>query len=401
MHVVDNSFHLNRSRSKLCNYDVNSIKLSKMLNSLSNSLGNSLDNQDNVQNSYPLSNKLTKNNHQGAEKIVIANWKMNGDKNKIELFLLNLLKTHSLTSTPLKTNSSQINSPQNYPSNTHNSVKTILALPYPYLLQSIQYIKNYLSTNHLLNSNNSNDSNDSNVFFNNPVNIAAQNCSQHNNGPYTGEVSASMLNDIDCNYVILGHTERRRHFHENNETIREKYIAALKHNIQPILCIGESTKENFKNEVNEQLNAVSDQFISISALSNNNSSDISNDSSEKMKKMEILIAYEPAWAIGTGVTPTLDEIENRITYIKNVINHKINHKISEIISNNDKNSSHNDTVTTNQHMQSIKILYGGSVNENNIEEIIKIKEISGVLVGNASLIFENFFEILSKVNFFH
>jgi triosephosphate isomerase (TIM) len=192
--------------------------------------------------------------------------------------------------------------------------------------------------------------------------IAAQNCHSANSGAYTGEISAQMLRDIDCSYCIIGHSERRDI--ESNEIIQKKFTQLMQNDITPILCVGEpiSEKDNFENFIRKQL---VESCI-------NHQEDNTNEINNNKDLREIMIAYEPIWSIGTGLIPSSDEIHNRINIIRKIA-------LEEIGLNENR----------------VKFLYGGSVNNSNISEIVKISNLNGVLVGGASLKFDEFFEILN------
>jgi len=187
---------------------------------------------------------------------------------------------------------------------------------------------------------------------NRAIKLAAQNMSEHSSGAYTGEINASLLKSLEINYVILGHSERRQYFHESNALIQEKAIQAIKHGIKPIICIGESFKAY---EAEETFKVLEKQLYE--ALPKSATSD------------EFLIAYEPLWAIGTGKTPTLDEIASTHAFIA------------------EKTKSHG----------AVSILYGGSVKASNANEIMAQTHVHGVLVGGASLKPDEFKAIIKAV----
>jgi triosephosphate isomerase len=183
----------------------------------------------------------------------------------------------------------------------------------------------------------------------------AQNLSQYEKGAYTGEVSASMLNDFACRYVIVGHSERRTLFNENNAVVAEKYVAAQRAGITPILCIGETLQQRedgiTEKVITEQIAAVI-QLAGIESFKN------------------AIIAYEPVWAIGTGKTATPQQAQDVHAFIRAGIAQQ--------------NSSIADDLT---------ILYGGSVKANNAVELFAMPDIDGGLIGGASLIAEEFIAI--------
>jgi triosephosphate isomerase len=188
------------------------------------------------------------------------------------------------------------------------------------------------------------------------IKVGAQNMYYEDNGAYTGEVSPLMLKDVGCEYVILGHSERRHIFNENNDIINKKIQKAIEHNLNIIFCVGELLEEREKGKTEEILNT---QIKS--GLDGISDEDI----------LKITIAYEPVWAIGTGIPATPEDAEKSISYIRNLIKKLYGENIA------------------NQ----IRIQYGGSVNKNNIQNIINMPNIDGALVGSKSLIPEEFSQI--------
>ena len=169
--------------------------------------------------------------------------------------------------------------------------------------------------------------------------IGAQNVNSKNSGAYTGEISAEQLKSLNVKYCIVGHSERREYQHESNEEINNKIKQLLKEDIIPILCVGEQKKDRDNHQ--------EEQIITTEVL------EAIKDLSEE-EKNKIIIAYEPIWAIGTGLIPTTEEITKIIDVIKNLL-------------------------------PSNKVLYGGSANENNVEELKKVSNIDGYLLGGISL----------------
>lgn len=186
-----------------------------------------------------------------------------------------------------------------------------------------------------------------NILSTSPIKVGAQNCSDKEIGAYTGEVAASQLKSINCEYVLVGHSERRQYFSESDEIINSKAKLALRNNIKPIICIGENLKERENGDFKIILeNQISKCLDGINAN-------------------EVIIAYEPVWAIGTGLTANLEQIKE----------------------------AHN--IILEKAGSNSKILYGGSVNENNYEEILGLENVAGVLVGGASLNYDKFSQICS------
>ena len=189
------------------------------------------------------------------------------------------------------------------------------------------------------------------------IELGAQNMHFEKEGAFTGEVSSLMLKEIGVEYVILGHSERRHVFGERDELINKKIKAALENKLKPIFCVGETLKEREKGRTKQ---VVGDQI---------------NDGLKNVKKKdmkEMVIAYEPVWAIGTGENATPEQAEEVHLFIRKLLGELFDDKIGEGIS----------------------ILYGGSVKPGNIKELIAKDNIDGVLVGGASLDAKSFSEIV-------
>ena len=183
---------------------------------------------------------------------------------------------------------------------------------------------------------------------NTEIGVGAQNIYQKDSGAYTGEISALMVKDIGAKYVLVGHSERREYFFETDEEVNDKVVLALKHNLIPIICVGETKKQRDQGITNELIK----KQIKVAFL---------NISSEEAEKC--VVAYEPVWAIGTGKTATSSQAEEVCKLIRETI--------SEIYNLNTCNK--------------IRIIYGGSVNTSNASELFSMKNIDGGLVGGASL----------------
>lgn len=186
------------------------------------------------------------------------------------------------------------------------------------------------------------------------ISFGGQDCHYLNNGAFTGSISASMLKSIGCKYVIIGHSERRQYQNELSKELKLKIKSALASNLKVIYCIGEKFSEiKRRNKVlASQINSLPTNF----------------------KFKNIIIAYEPVWAIGTGKVPSLNEINNIHSKIRLLLAKKIGH------SNSNK----------------ISILYGGSVNAQNASEILNLSQVDGVLVGGASLKVPDFSKIIDS-----
>jgi len=196
-----------------------------------------------------------------------------------------------------------------------------------------------------------------NVVFetikNTNIKLGAQNMHYEEEGAFTGEISPLMLKD--CEYVILGHSERRHIFNEKDDLINKKIIAALKHNLKPILCIGETLEEREQNAT----------FKIIE-------SQLKNSLLEIKDMKNVTIAYEPVWAIGTGKTATPEQAEEVHVFIRKLLGELYNKEIAD----------------------STRILYGGSVKPENIKALMAKENIDGVLVGGASLDAKKFAQIV-------
>ncbi|MDD2376771.1 MAG: triose-phosphate isomerase [Clostridia bacterium] len=189
----------------------------------------------------------------------------------------------------------------------------------------------------------------SNLLDNKNVKLGAQNVSYETKGAYTGETSVDMLYALDVEYCIVGHSERRQILNETNEIVNLKAKKLLAKGINPIICVGETLTERNENKLYD-------------VISNQVKNGLKDISSEDVKT-KVVMAYEPIWAIGTGVTATTEQAEDMCKYIRNIV--------CEIYS---------ESVANN-----LRIQYGGSVNPKNANEILNMENIDGALVGGASL----------------
>ena len=179
------------------------------------------------------------------------------------------------------------------------------------------------------------------------IKIGAQNCSEEDKGAFTGEISASMLREKSVSHVLIGHSERRTLFKETNDVIFRKVEAAIKSKLTPIVCIGETLSEK---KANKTLQVLDSQI---------------NGSLAKIEPHEqVIVAYEPVWAIGSGLTPDENDIEETLLHIKTKLDQHFN--------------------------ADTPILYGGSANATNCSQIISIDNVGGLLVGGASLKTQDF-----------
>lgn len=188
--------------------------------------------------------------------------------------------------------------------------------------------------------------------------LGAQNVFYKEQGAFTGEVSPLMLKDLQVSYVIVGHSEARKYLHETDEDINKKIKEVLAVKLKPILCIGENEGENKQQVLKKQLKEGLREII-------NHKSEILN----------LIIAYEPVWAIGTGNNCSIEETISSVLLIRKIISKLYNLKIAE----------------------KMKILYGGSVNSSNASLYIKEARVNGLLVGGASLNAQDFIKIVSSV----
>jgi len=250
------------------------------------------------------------------KQIAAANWKMN----------LNLQEANELLDEIVGKNI-ELSEDQ----------EAVFAVPFPYLL---------LAKGKLKTSKN---------FF-----VAAQNCYTKESGAYTGEVSAPMLASCEINYVIVGHSERREYFNENNFTLSQKVDVCLKNGLKPIFCCGESLAIREGGTQNEYVETqLKESLLHLEADQIRN----------------FVIAYEPIWAIGTGKTATAEQAQEMHAHIRNILKEKYGNEVAETIS----------------------ILYGGSVKASNAKEIFGKPDVDGGLVGGASLKALEFAEIIQSL----
>ncbi|MCM8819257.1 MAG: triose-phosphate isomerase [Candidatus Omnitrophica bacterium] len=198
-----------------------------------------------------------------------------------------------------------------------------------------------------------------NVIQETDIKLGAQDVFWEKEGAYTGEISPIMLKDCGCEYVIIGHSERRQYCSETDQIINKKIRAALEIGLSPICCVGESLEER---EAKKTLEVINKQLTQC--LANFKVEDV----------LGLVIAYEPVWAIGTGRNATAQQAEEVHKFIRDWFGENFSVNFSE----------------------SLKILYGGSVKPTNIEELINQKDIDGVLVGGASIDATSFSQIVKK-----
>jgi triosephosphate isomerase len=246
------------------------------------------------------------------KNVIAGNWKMNNDLSESQNLITRL--TSGL-------------------SNLKINCDVIICPPYTSLSEANSLIKNTI------------------------VKLGAQNVYHEDNGAYTGEISPLMLKSVGCEYVIIGHSERRTIFKESNETINKKIKKALEHGLKVIFCIGETLDEREKNITND---VVKKQVIE--GLLDIDEKAISN----------MIIAYEPVWAIGTGRNATPQQAQDVHKFIRKLIEDKYSSGIAD----------------------DLTIQYGGSVKPDNARELLSQPDIDGALVGGACLKAESFIDII-------
>jgi triosephosphate isomerase (TIM) len=197
------------------------------------------------------------------------------------------------------------------------------------------------------------------VLAGSSVRLGAQNCHWEASGPYTGEISPVMLSELGCRYALIGHSERRREMGEVDEQINRKVQAVLAHGLTPVLCVGESADERRSG-------------LTFTTVEGQLRADLSGMAQEAIAK--IVLAYEPVWAIGTGVNATPGQAAEVHSYLRGLLSE----------------------LTSKDIAATIRLLYGGSVKADNTEALAAEPEIDGVLVGGASLNAQSFVAIVRK-----
>lgn len=197
-----------------------------------------------------------------------------------------------------------------------------------------------------------------NYLYDTDYQVGAQNLHFEDNGAFTGEISANMITESGCNYVIIGHSERREYFGETDESINKKIKKALEAKLAPILCVGESLEQR---KSDEHFSLVGNQIKA--ALK-----DVSGD-----EILDVVVAYEPIWAIGTGETASPEQAQEMHAHIRKIL--------TELYDEDSANS--------------IRILYGGSMKPANAKELLSQNDVDGGLIGGASLDADSFTEIIT------
>ena len=244
-------------------------------------------------------------------KVIAGNWKMNKVLSEAEQFVQAVVEKDP----------------------TGQGVEAIVCAPFPFLATLVEQTKN------------------------SAVNIGAQNMHFEESGAFTGEVSPVMLKDLGVTHVVIGHSERREHFAETNETVNKKAHAAFDHDLTPIVCVGETLEQR---EANDTMNHIEKQVREgLNGLT-------------KAQIAKTIVAYEPIWAIGTGKTASTSDANEVCAHIRLVIG----------------------KMTTTETANQVVIQYGGSVKPANVDELLAQSDIDGALVGGASLEAESFIQLV-------
>lgn len=247
-------------------------------------------------------------------KIVAGNWKMNKTMNEAQALIQDIVRLNQ----------------------KNTSVTKIIFPPFPFIIPVSESIK------------------ESDTFF-----VGGQNCHTHSHGAYTGEVSAAMIQSIGGTYVLVGHSERRQYFSENSEQLTLKISQALTNGLKPVYCIGETLSER---KSGQHFSVVENQLTEV----------LKTVSEQDMKN--VIVAYEPVWAIGTGETATSAQAQEIHAFIRTVLEKIFNPDIAQLT----------------------PILYGGSCNAKNAAELFACEDIDGGLIGGASLLAEDFTKIIES-----
>ena len=192
------------------------------------------------------------------------------------------------------------------------------------------------------------------------VKVGAENCHWAESGAFTGEISAPMLKELGVQYVIIGHSERRQYFGETDETVAKRVRAALESGLEVILCVGETLEQREAD--------ITGEIIAIQVKKA-----LAGVTAEELR--HIIIAYEPVWAIGTGKTPTPEDVEEVHAAVRKVLAKKLGKGVAN----------------------KMRILYGGSVKPSNAKEFLSLPDVDGALIGGASLKAQDFLAIAKSV----
>lgn len=241
-------------------------------------------------------------NKKYRKAIAAGNWKMNKLAGEVPAFVEELQASMTVT----------------------EGVEVVLCVPYPFIPAMAASVESL------------------------PISVGAQDVSAHDKGAYTGEVSAAMLADLKTDYCIIGHSERREYHGESDALINAKLFALLSNNIRPILCVGESLQQR-------------DDGITLDFISAQIRAALADVTAEQMQN--VVIAYEPIWAIGTGRTATAEQAQEVCAHIRAVLTAQYDENVA----------------------RGVSILYGGSMNAKNAAELLAMPDIDGGLIGGASL----------------
>lgn len=245
------------------------------------------------------------------KQVIAGNWKMN--------------KTHKEAESFINEVKGKVPSKEN--------VESVVCAPFPFLQKLVEETKD------------------------SDVEIGAQNMYFEENGAFTGEVSPVMLKELGVTYVVLGHSERRDVFGETDETVNKKVHAAFDHDLTPIVCVGESLEQR---ESDETMNHIESQITKA----------VEGLTDDQVK--QLIIAYEPIWAIGTGRTASSEQANEVCTHIRKVVG----------------------KLSGDEAAEAVRIQYGGSVKPANVDELLSQSDIDGALVGGASLEADSFLKLV-------
>lgn len=250
------------------------------------------------------------------KKLIVGNWKMNGTLDMVGAVGDDIISFFQENDDIL------------------NHVDVVVCPPFPYLMYFTGMV----------------------MDAGNKVMFGAQDCSMHDDGAYTSQVSAAMLEDLMCSYVILGHSERRQGMGESDLDVKVKAEKALQHDLIPIICVGETAEQRAHKQ---ERKIVEEQLLGCLP--------------DHVSGADIVIAYEPVWAIGTGKTATPDDVRDMHAFIRSVL--------QERLEDSDK----------------VRILYGGSMKPNNAPDLLATENVDGGLIGGASLKATDFVTIVNAV----
>ncbi len=252
-------------------------------------------------------------------KLVVGNWKMHGDIKSNQVLLNSIIAGLS----------------------EYKNADYVVCVPNPYLFQARELLKN--------------------------TNIAwgGQNVNQHEHGAFTGAVAPHMLTDLGCTYVLLGHSERRVLFHETNLTAAARFDATIKADLTPVLCVGETLAEH---EAGLTEVIVASQMDAVMAT-------LGDEDFAKAMQLNMVFAYEPVWAVGTGKTALPEQAQAIHAFIRNRIARRNLEAAADV-----------------------RIIYGGSVKASNAAELFAMPDVDGGLIGGASLLADEFVEICKLAN---